>query len=90
MLDTVASYHCVQFQGKLRKLDKMAANLVSGRILGHLAQICAAIFFFKNLSPSVTRYHSQLSSSVISEKTYDPTSRKLSGGRTDGRTDGRE
>ena len=36
---------------------------------------------------SVTRYHGQLSSCTISEKTNDPILRKLSDGRTDGQTD---
>ena len=33
--------------------------------------------FFKNLAPSVTRYHVQLSSCTTSEKTNDPILRKL-------------
>ena len=73
----------------------MAKNLVSGLILAHLAQIRAAnfylfiyLFFFKNLAPSVTRSHAQLSSRTISGKTDDPILGKLSDGRTDGRTDG--
>ena len=40
-------------------------------------------FFSKNLVPSVTRYHGQLSSSPISEKTNDPVLRKFSEERTD-------
>ena len=63
----------------------MPKNLVSGPILVHLA---VAFFFFENLAPSVTRYHGQLSSYTISEKTNDPILRKLSDGRTDRRTDG--
>ena len=47
------------------------------------------IFFFKNLSSSITRYHGQLSSCTISEKTNDPILRKLSDGWTDGRMDRR-
>ena len=39
--------------------------------------------FLKNLASSDTRYHSQLSSCTISEKTNDPILRKLSDGRTD-------
>ena len=54
---------------------------------------CCKIFFLKNLASSVTRYHGQLSSCTISEKTNDPTFRKLSDGWTDEwmdrRTDGR-
>ena len=41
----------------------------------------------KNLTLSVTRYHGQLSSCTISEKTNDPIFRKFSDGRTDGQTD---
>ena len=40
-------------------------------------------FFFKNLTPSVSRYHGQLSSCTISEKTNDPILRKLSDRQTD-------
>ena len=48
------------------------------------------IFFSKNLALSVTRYHGQLSSCTISEKTNYPILRKHSDRRTDRRTDGRE
>ena len=65
----------------------MAKNLVLGPILAHLAQIWAPNFFFKNLASSVTRYHGQLSSCTISEKTNDPILRKLSDGQTDRPTD---
>ena len=41
------------------------------------------VFFFKNLASSVTRYHGQLSSCTISEKTNDPILRKLTNGRSD-------
>ena len=40
-------------------------------------------FFFKNLASSVTIYPGQLSSCTISEKTNDPSLRKLSDGQTD-------
>ena len=50
---------------------------------------CAQIFFFKNLDLSLTRYHGQLSSCTISEKTDDPILRKFSDGRSDRRTDRR-
>ena len=36
-----------------------------------------SIFFFKYLALSVTRYHGQVSSCTISEKTNNPISRKL-------------
>ena len=67
----------------------MAKNLVSGPILPHFAQIWAdKFFFFENLPSSVTRYHGQLLSCTISEKTNHPILRKLSDRRTDGGTDG--
>ena len=59
-------------------------KLVLGPILAHLAQIWTTIPpppQKKNLAPSVTKYHVQLSC-TISEKTNDPILRKL-----DGRTD---
>ena len=40
------------------------------------------------MASSVTRYHGQLSSCTISEKTNGPILRKLSEGRMDGRTNG--
>ena len=42
---------------------------------------------FKNLASSGTRYHGQLSSCTISEKTNDLILRKFSNERTDGQTD---
>ena len=69
MLDIIASYHCVQFQGKLKSQTlENGKKLVLGLILANLAQIRAAKFFFKNVASSVTRYHGQLSSCTISEK----------------------
>ena len=60
-------------------------------VLAHLAQIWAAFlfifFFFKNLAPSLTRCHGQLSSCTISEKTNDPILGKLSDGQKDRQTD---
>ena len=87
MLDIVASYHCMQFQGKLKNQtwETGKKTLLLGLIL---AQIWATnFFFFKNLTLSVTRNHGQLSSCTISEKTNDPILRKLSDGRTDRQTD---
>ena len=40
------------------------------------------------MAVSVIRYHGQLSSCTVSEKTNDPSLRKRSDGRSDGRTDG--
>ena len=55
----------------------MAKKLVSGTILDHLA-LGHQHFFFKYLALSVTRYHGQVSSCTILEKTNNPISRKLS------------
>ena len=43
------------------KFKKMVWNLIFGLICGHWTKIRAAIFFFKNLALSVTRYHGQWS-----------------------------
>ena len=43
--------------------------------------------FLKNLAPPVARYHGQLSSCTISEKTNDSILRKLSDGWTDSQTE---
>ena len=66
------------------KLEKMTKNLVLDLILVHLAQIRAT----KNLFLSVNRYHGQLLSCTIPQKTNDQILRKLSDGWTDKRTDG--
>ena len=65
----------------------MTRNLVLEPILAHLTQILVPKFYFKNLSPSVTRYHGLLSSRKISEKANDIILGKFSDGRTDGQTD---
>ena len=66
----------------------MAKNLALGPILGPIWPTFGPpnFFFFKNLAPSVTRYHGQLSSGTISENADDPILRKLSDERTDRRT----
>ena len=87
MLDIVASYHCIQFQGKL--MNQTSENRKKPSFGSFLAQIWATKFYSQNLALSVTRYHGQLSSYTISEKTNNPIFRKLSdrwmGGQTDGR-----
>ena len=65
----------------------MAKNLILSLIQFPWVQIQATNFFSNNLASSVTRYHSQLSSCTISEKTNDPILIKFSDGRTDGGTD---
>ena len=85
MLDLVASYCRIQFQGKPRiQARENAKNFHFGHDLVHWAQIRAANFFFKNLALSVTTYHGQLSSCTISEKMNDSPLRKFSGGQADG------
>ena len=66
----------------------MAKN-IRGRFWPIWPKFGPPIFFFKNLASSVTRYHGQLSSSTISEKTNDAILRKPSYGRTEGLKDGR-
>ena len=85
MLDIIASYHLIQFQGKhtIQTQDNEEKNHFEPD-LGPLSQIRAAKYFFlKNLASSVTRYYGQLSSCKTSEKTNDPILKKLSDGRTD-------
>ena len=65
----------------------MTKNLILGLIYACWAQIKPPNIFLKNLASSDTRYHSQLSSCTISEKTNDPILIKFSDGRTDGGTD---
>ena len=40
------------------------------------------VFFFKNFTASITKYHGQLLSCTVSENTNDPILRKFSDGRT--------
>ena len=66
------------------KLNKMAKNLVLGLILARWTKIQTTIlfflfsFFFKNLALPVTRYHDELLSCTISEKSNEPIFRKCS------------
>ena len=81
MLHIVASYHCMQFQGKLMNQTSFGLDF------GSFGPYWAARLFFKNLASPVTRCHGQLSSCTISKKSNDPIFRKLSDGGTDGQTD---
>ena len=88
MLDIVANYHHIQFQGKcMIQTQENGEKPYFGPDLGPLGTNPGCQFFFKNLASSVTRYHGQLSSCKISEKTNDPILRKFTGGQMDGRTD---
>ena len=67
----------------------MTKNLILDLVYVDWAQIWAVNYFFiKHFVASVTRYHGELSSCKISEKTNDLILRKFSEGRTDGQTDG--
>ena len=77
MLDTVASYHCMHFQGKLMiHTQENCQKPHFGPNEDHLSPnsdpqfifFFFFFFFFKSLASSVTRYHGQLSSCTISEK----------------------
>ena len=86
MLDIVASYHCMQFQGKLiTQTQENGEKTFFGPDVSTFGQIRAIKFFFfkKNLALLVTRHHGQLSSCTIPEKTNDPVLRKVSDGQTD-------
>ena len=89
-----ASYHCMQFWGKLMKQTWENGKKPSfGTSWGPFDPNSGSqiyIYFFKNLAPSATRYHGHLSSCTISEKSNDPILRKLREGRTDRPTNGPE
>ena len=82
MLDIVASYHCMQFQGKLMiQTQENSEKPPFGPKFG------PQIFFYKNLALSVTRYHGLLLSCTISGKTNDLILRKFSDRQTDRQMD---
>ena len=69
MLDIVAGYHRIQFKGKSKiQTQQNDENPHFGPDLGPLPPYSGHHFFPKNLSASVTTYHCQLSSCIISEK----------------------
>ena len=91
MVDIIASYHRIQFEGKFMiQTQENDEKPHFGSYLRPLPQIRAANFLFFSLSLSVSRYHGQLSLCTISEKTNDPILRKCSDGWTDGQRDGRD
>ena len=78
MLYIVASYHSMQFQGKLMNQTLENGKKTSFRHnFGPFGSGSPVFFFFKYLALSVTRYHGQVSSCTITEKTNNPISRKL-------------
>ena len=79
MLDIVVSYHCMQFQGKLMiQTQENGKKPNFGPNLSPLNRNSSRQFFFrKNLASSVTRYHGQLSSCTISQKTNEKFQKKI-------------
>ena len=87
-----ASYHCMQYQGKLadQNWENGKKNLVLGLILAHLVQIWAAEFFFQKPGSAsnliswsaIIMYNTRKNWWSNLEETYWRTD-----GRTDGRTD---
>ena len=74
MLYIVASYHCMQFQGKLmnQTWENGEKELVSGLILAPLVQIWAPKNFFSWILPILdVRHHCKLSLHAISGKTNE-------------------
>ena len=72
MLDIIATYHRMQFQGKLMvQTQENGEKLHFVSDLGPLNSKSDRHFFFpfRNLAFLVTRYHDQVSSCTISEKT---------------------
>ena len=84
MLGIVTNYHSMQFQGKLMiQTQENSKKPHFGPNLGPLGPNSCHQIFLKNLAPSVTRYHNQLSSCTISEKANDSVLRKFSDRETD-------
>ena len=74
MLHILASYHCLQFQGKrIIQTQENDKKTHFGPDLGPFGPNSDHQFFFENLATSITRYHGQLSSCKISEKANDST-----------------
>ena len=89
MLDIVASYHCMQFQGNLMKQTwENTKNLVLGLILVHLAQIWAIkicfskIWLCQSLAIMISYHHGQYQKKLITQSLENLV--------TDGRIDGQE
>ena len=88
MLDIVANYHCLQFQGKyMIQTEENGEETHFGPDFRPIGPNSGRQVFFLFLALSVTRYYGQLSSRKISKRTNDPISRKLSDARKDRQTD---
>ena len=94
MLEIVAGYHCMWFQGKImiRTEGNGEKPHFLGPNLGPLGpDLGCQVFFLKILASSVTRYHGQLSSYTTSRKKMIQSWKNLvMDGQTDGQTDRRE
>ena len=78
MLDIVASYHCMQFQGKLiNQTWENGKNKTNfGPDFGLFGPNLGPKIFFKGFTILDVRYYCKLSLNAISRKTDDPNSRK--------------
>ena len=85
MIDIVATYHSTQFQGEpIIQTQQNGEKPNFESQLGPLGTNSRHKFFFsKNLASSVSRYHDQLSSCLLSEKTNDPILKRFSDGQAD-------
>ena len=89
MLDIVATYHRMQFQGKL--MSQTWENGKKSSIepdYGPFGPNACHQNFFQNLASPDTRHHGQLSLCLISDKTNDRIFRKFIGGWIDRKTNG--
>ena len=85
MLDIVANYNCMQFQGKLmNQTSENVQKLSFGPDFDPFGTNSGCqIFFVQKSGSSVSGYPGQLSSCTILEKTNDPILKKLSDRQTD-------
>ena len=85
MLDIVASYHCMQFQGKhMIQTQGNDQKTHFGPDLGPLGPNSGHQFFFQNLASSVARYYSQQYQKKLMIQSRENL---VTDGRTDGQTD---
>ena len=78
MLDIVANYHRIQFQERIMVHSQANGEKPHfGFDLGPLNPNLGRQFFVKTLALSVTGYHGQVSTCIISEKTNDTILRKF-------------
>ena len=92
MLDIVANYDRIQFQGRIMVQTQANGEKPHfGFDLGPLNPNLGRQFFVKTLALSVTGYHGQVSTCIISKKTNDTILRKFSDdGQTHRGTDRRK